>query len=87
MELLTSSGWSPAHSMEVVFLSIMTAMTSLDPRPARLLDPRPQAERVDYSPVEALEAFKRAAHTHGWKVPQDMQENVEQNSAAPGRST
>lgn len=87
MELLTSTGWTPAHSMEGVFMSIKMAMSSLDPKPARLLDARAKAVHSDYSPWEALEAFQRAAHRHGWQVPQDMKENAAQPSAAAGNAS
>ncbi|KAL2256111.1 hypothetical protein VTK26DRAFT_2171 [Humicola hyalothermophila] len=36
MELLTSSGWSPANSMESVILQVRMAICSLEPQPARL---------------------------------------------------
>lgn len=87
MELLTSSGWTPAHSMEGVFMSIKMAISSLDPRPARLQDARAGARQPDYSPWDALEAFKRAANTHGWKIPQDVTENAAQNGIASGGSS
>lgn len=84
MELLTSTGWTPAHSMEGVFMSIKMAMSSLDPKPARLLDNRAKAANSDYTPWEALDAFQRAADRHGWQVPQDMKENAAQAPAVAG---
>ena len=38
MELLTNSGWSPVSSVESVLLQVRMAMSSLDPKPARLMD-------------------------------------------------
>ena len=37
MELLTNSGWSPVSSIESVLLQVRMAMSSLDPKPARLM--------------------------------------------------
>ncbi|KAF7508175.1 hypothetical protein GJ744_009472 [Endocarpon pusillum] len=37
MELLTNSGWSPVSSVESVLLQVRMAMSSLDPKPARLM--------------------------------------------------
>lgn len=37
MELLTNSGWSPVSSVESVLLQVRMAMSSLEPKPARLL--------------------------------------------------
>lgn len=88
MELLTSTGWTPAHSMEGVFMSIKMAMSSLDPRPARLQDVKAKATtRIDYFPSEAIEAFQRAADRHGWQVPQDMKENAAQAAVAANGSS
>ncbi|PSR80041.1 hypothetical protein BD289DRAFT_374688 [Coniella lustricola] len=74
MELLTSDGWLPTTTMEAVFLSIKMAMSSSDPRPARL-NARSGICR-DYSPLEAIQAFERAAARHGWTVPADSRENA-----------
>ncbi|KAL2180140.1 uncharacterized protein P884DRAFT_218939 [Thermothelomyces heterothallicus CBS 202.75] len=78
MELLTESGWSPANSMESVLLQVRMALCNLEPRPARL-DPgllrktgaRP-GYKGDYSIGEAIEAFTRAAKSHGWTVPKGL---------------
>ncbi|KAG7285225.1 hypothetical protein NEMBOFW57_009846 [Staphylotrichum longicolle] len=69
MELLTSSGWSPANSMESVFLQVRVALCSLEPKPARLAP----GVKGDYGVGEAVEAFLRAARGHGWTVPTDLQ--------------
>lgn len=82
MELLTSSGWSPATSMEAVFVLIKMAISSTDPRPARLYSIAQGSSSTtyfrDYSAVEALNAFERAASTHGWMVPTDVRTNAMQ---------
>ncbi len=69
MELLTNSGWSPANSVEAVLLQIRLALCSLDPRPARLETGAPLG---DYAIGEAVDSYRRAAATHGWKVPDDL---------------
>ncbi len=61
MELLTNSGWSAVSNIESVLLQVRLAMSSTDPKPARL---EPGAVR-DYQVGEAVEAFVRACHTHG----------------------
>lgn len=66
MELLTNSGWSPANSMESVIIQVRMALTNLEPRPARL------QLGGDYGIGEAIEAYIRAATTHGWVVPPDL---------------
>jgi ubiquitin-conjugating enzyme E2 Q len=82
MELLTATGWSPANSMESVFLQVRVALCSTDPQPARL-DPavlqmgkarglRQAGPWMDYGIAEAIEAFIRAANAHGWTVPANL---------------
>ncbi len=68
MELLTSSGWIPVSPIETVLLQIRLAMTSTDPKPARL-EPGPVR---DYGIGEAVDAFVRACAAHGWTVPKDF---------------
>jgi len=65
MDLLTSDGWLPSYSISAVLLQIKLAISNREPRPAQL------ARNWDspYGVQEALEGFKRAAATHGWKVP------------------
>ncbi|KAI0885363.1 uncharacterized protein GGS22DRAFT_188652 [Annulohypoxylon maeteangense] len=70
MELLTNSGWSPANSLESVLLQVRMAICSEDPRPARLESTRNTQDQ--YGVAEAVEAYKRAAATHGWEVPADL---------------
>lgn len=70
MELLTSTGWSPASSIESVLLQVRMAITNLEPQPARL---ETLGRQREYSVVEAVEAYKRVCHAHGWRVPDDLQ--------------
>ncbi|KAK3304218.1 uncharacterized protein B0T15DRAFT_233100 [Chaetomium strumarium] len=73
MELLTSSGWSPASSMESVLLQVRMALCNLEPQPARL-DPAVRLGKKvgDYAVGEAIDAYIRAANMHGWEVPKDL---------------
>lgn len=73
MEVLTSTGWSFAMSMESVLIQVKMAMSSLDPQPARLQKP---THGGDYSAYEALDAFQRFANRHNWKVPPDVAANA-----------
>ncbi|KAL8801628.1 MAG: hypothetical protein Q9182_004313 [Xanthomendoza sp. 2 TL-2023] len=68
MELLTNSGWSAVSNMESVLLQVRLAMSSTDPQPARL---EPGKVR-DYEVGEAIEAYIRACHSHGWAIPPDF---------------
>ncbi|MCJ1473725.1 hypothetical protein MMC13_002376 [Lambiella insularis] len=85
MELLTNSGWNPASNIEAVLLQVRLAISSTEPKPARLDTGNPR----DYSSGEAVEAFKRACMAHGvnvlsplrqmsvltlvqWEVPEDF---------------
>lgn len=61
MELLTNSGWSAVNNIESVLLQVRLAISSTEPRPARL---EPGAAR-DYGVGEAVEAFIRACNHHG----------------------
>ena len=61
MELLTNSGWSAVSNIESVLLQVRLAMSSTDPKPARL-----EVGPVrDYQVGEAVEAFVRACNAHG----------------------
>jgi len=71
MDLLTNSGWSAVASIESVLLQIRMAICSTDPRPARLEN---VSRSHDYGVGEAVEAFRRAAATHGWQVPPELAE-------------
>lgn len=70
MELLTSTGWSAVTCIESLLLQVRLAISSTDPRPARLSQRR---GTQDYTVSEAVESYKRACIMHGWKVPQDME--------------
>ncbi|KAL4782162.1 hypothetical protein BJX76DRAFT_359242 [Aspergillus varians] len=69
MELLTTTGWLPAFSIESVLLQVRMAITNEVPRPARLdLGPRSR----DYAIGEAISEYKRVCVAHGWTVPKDL---------------
>ncbi|KAF2690250.1 hypothetical protein K458DRAFT_427050 [Lentithecium fluviatile CBS 122367] len=70
MQLLTNQGWMPTNSIESVLLQVRVAMSSLDPKPARL----DNGGRQDYGVGEAVEAFIRACNVHGWAVPAGFKE-------------
>ena len=61
MELLTNSGWSAVSNIESVLLQVRLALSSTDPRPARL----EHGPVRDYGVAEAMEAFVRACNAHG----------------------
>lgn len=61
MELLTNSGWSAVSNIESVLLQVRLAISSTDPKPARL----ESGVVRDYQVGEAVEAFVRACRTHG----------------------
>ncbi|CAK7217404.1 hypothetical protein SBRCBS47491_003154 [Sporothrix bragantina] len=72
MELLTSTGWSPANQTDAVLLQVRLALCATD-RPARL---DRQHYMGEYGVGEAFAAYNRAAQTHGWAVPSDMQKRM-----------
>lgn len=76
MELLTSTGWSPVSSMESVLMQIRMALLSEDPRPARLAPVVKGQRHQDYAVGEAIEAYRRAAGAHDWKIPEDFFETA-----------
>ena len=61
MELLTNSGWSAVSNIESVLLQVRLAISSTDPKPARL----ESGPVRDYGVGEAVEAYIRACQTHG----------------------
>lgn len=69
MELLSNSGWSPVTSIESVLLQVRLALSTTEPRPARLA----RGSRRDYGIGEAVAAFRRACLSHGWRVPSDLE--------------
>lgn len=80
MELLTNSGWSAVQSIEGVLLQVKMAMSSTDPRPARLV----KGNSTDYSVWEAVDAYERACRIHGWQVPKDLRETTTDQSGVAG---
>jgi ubiquitin-conjugating enzyme E2 Q len=72
MELLTNDGWSAVSSIESVLLQVRMAISSLEPKPARL----ERGGRVDYGVGEAVEAYIRACAVHGWTVPPGFRDMV-----------
>ena len=72
MELLTNDGWSAVSSIESVLLQVRMAISSLDPKPARLQAGHPG----DYGVMEAVDAYIRACQVHGWTVPAGFKETA-----------
>jgi ubiquitin-conjugating enzyme E2 Q len=70
MQLLTNDGWTAVSSIEGVLLQVRMAMSSLEPKPARLEN----GGRMDYGVGEAVEAYIRACNMHGWTVPAGFKE-------------
>jgi ubiquitin-conjugating enzyme E2 Q len=70
-ELLTNSGWSPALSMEKIFLDVRLRICDTNP-PARLVP----SSQGDYGILEAADAYRRAVRSHGWEMPPDLDELV-----------
>lgn len=68
MELLTNSGWSAVSNIESVLLQVRLAISSTDPKPARL---EPGKVR-DYGVAEAVDAFVRACNAHGVSEQKDI---------------
>ena len=68
MELLTNSGWSVASNIESVLVQVRAAISSTDPKPARLEN----GPVRDYGVGEAIEAYIRACQAHGWEIPKDF---------------
>ncbi|KAF2866868.1 hypothetical protein BDV95DRAFT_611164 [Massariosphaeria phaeospora] len=71
MELLTNDGWSAVSSIESILLQVRMAISSLDPKPARI---ESRGGRNDYGVGEAVEAYIRACQVHGWTVPVGFKE-------------
>lgn len=72
MQLLTNDGWSAVSSIESVLVQVRMAITSTDPKPARL----ERGGRNDYGVGEAVEAYIRACAMHGWTVPAGFKETA-----------
>lgn len=58
--------------MESVIIQVRMAITSLDPRPARLSS----RGSIDYNIGEAIEAYERAARIHGWSIPPGLLQSL-----------
>ena len=69
-QLLTNNGWSAVSTIESVLLQVRMAMSSMDPKPARL----ESTSRADYGVGEAMDAYIRACNVHGWTVPESFRE-------------
>lgn len=81
MELLTNTGWSSVSTIESVLLQVRMAISSTDPKPARL-ESQKRGKPHDYGTGEAIEAFKRACNTHGWKIPPEFDNFGETGSSS-----
>jgi ubiquitin-conjugating enzyme E2 Q len=68
--MLVTDGWLPSYSIEKIIMQIRLQLCDMD-RPARLLLNGPAAAS-DYSVGEAIDAYKRAASSHGWTVSADL---------------
>jgi ubiquitin-conjugating enzyme E2 Q len=74
MELLTNNGWLVTQSLESVLLQLRMAISSTEPKPARLENAGGRnGASGSYAVSEAIEAYKRACRTHGWEVPKDIE--------------
>lgn len=75
MELLTNSGWSAVANIESVLLQVRMAVSSTDPRPARLAKGQNAKNGTisKYNIGEAVQAYVRACQMHGWQVPEDFE--------------
>ncbi|OXV10407.1 hypothetical protein Egran_01832 [Elaphomyces granulatus] len=69
MELLTNSGWTAVSTIESVLLQVRMAISSTEPKPARLQRGQREGQVQQYGVGEAVSAYMRACQTHGWKVP------------------
>lgn len=73
MELLTNNGWLLTSTMESVLLQVRMAMSSSEPKPARLETRGGYGgSQSSYGVGEAIEAYKRACMQHGWTMPHDF---------------
>ena len=78
MELLTNNGWSAVSSIESVLLQVRMAMSSTDPRPARLEEKgaRYGGGGGEYGIGEAVDAYIRACQVHGWTPPANFRQTA-----------
>lgn len=73
-QLLTNSGWTPALSMEKVFLEVRVNISDTNP-PARLQEGRLGGTN-DYFIGEAVVSFRNAVIGHGWQMPPDLNDLI-----------
>jgi ubiquitin-conjugating enzyme E2 Q len=78
MELLTNNGWLLSTSIENVLLQVRMAISSTDPRPARLQGSGGYGGQ-SYGVGEAIDAYKRACQQHGWTPAKDFDSLREQD--------
>lgn len=101
MDLLVQDGWLPSYNIAAVLLQIRMALSSTEPRPARLANGNEwkhaygTQEALDgklipvWQPAQTMRlltrtnmmvirttGFTRAAHTHGWRVPEGTRQLV-----------
>ena len=74
MELLTNSGWNPSTVLEAILLQVRMALTSTDPKPAKL---EPRSAKSDYGVGEAMDAYRRACQTHGVSFSSDYSKSLD----------
>jgi ubiquitin-conjugating enzyme E2 Q len=80
MELLTSSGWSAVNNIESVLLQVRMAISSTEPKPARL----DTHGRHDYGIGEAVDAYVRACNLHNWKIPDGFMTFNQEGASSSG---
>lgn len=68
MELLTNSGWSPASSVESVLLQVRMAVSSLEPKPARLMSTGARRLGKGKSAKGGQDGHERASGGGGYTV-------------------
>lgn len=66
MEVLTNNGWTAGLSVENLLLQVRLVISDKE-RPARLA--RGSRHSSTYAIGEAIHAYVRACHAHGWTVP------------------
>lgn len=75
MELLTNSGWSAVSSIDSVLLQVHLAISDTE-RPAQLETSSRGYHGDEYRIGEAVEAYIRACHSHGWKPPDNFRQTA-----------
>jgi ubiquitin-conjugating enzyme E2 Q len=73
MEVLTNSGWTAGQSFENLLLQVRMAICD-EERPARLMLSQGLGDKMaTYGVGEAVQAYIRACHNHGWTVPEGFE--------------